>query len=165
MASQLQMASQFPPVTILPAASDAAGRTGAWINLRNALKAWIIVEVNQGAANTVALSVLQATSLAGGGAKAIGGVEATPLNVWLNDATSSSDALAALGYLSSYTTDATLADKLVVMEIVPESALDLVNGFHYVTVQTGASNASNVTAARIHVFGSYQSAVPPTTMV
>ena len=47
---------------------------------------------------------------------------------------------------------------------MPEAALDLVNGYKYVTVQTGASNASNVTSARIHVFGSYQSAVPPTTM-
>jgi len=165
MASQLQMAAQFPPVKLLPCAADAAGRTGAYASLRNALKAWIVCEVNQGAANTVALNVLQATSVAGAGAKAIGGIEATPLNTWLNDATASSDALTALGYLASYTTDATVADKLVVFEIVPEAALDLVNGFNHITVQTGASSASNITSATLHVYGSYQGAVPPSTMV
>ena len=165
MASQMQMAAQFPPVKLLPAAADAAGRIGAYASLRNALKAWIVVEVNQGNAAPVALTVLQATSLAGAGSKAIGGAEALPLNVWLNNATASSDALAALGYLASYTTDATLADKLVVFEIIPEAAFDLVNGFNHITVQTGASNAANITSATLHVYGSYQSAVAPTTMV
>ncbi|HUO53328.1 MAG TPA: hypothetical protein VMU18_01205, partial [Rhodoblastus sp.] len=71
MASQLQLAAQFPPVKILPAASDAAGRTGAWASLRNALKAWLVCEVNQGNAANVALSVLQAKDINGTGSKAI----------------------------------------------------------------------------------------------
>lgn len=161
MASQIQMAAQFPPVTILPIATDAAGRTGVYASLRNALKAWLIVEVNQGNAATVALTPLQATSSGGAGSKAI----STAAPIWLNDATSASDALVAQAAALNLTTDATLADKLVIFEIIPEDALDIANGFNHISISTGASNAANITGARLHIWGSYQGATPPTTMV
>ena len=160
MSRQLQMASQFPPITVLPCAADAAGRTGAWINLRNALKVWLVVEVNQGNAATVALTLLQATTVGGAGSKAIS--NAVP--VWLNNATATSDALVAQAAALGYTTDATLADKLVIFEIIPEDTLDQVNGFNHVSVSTGASNAANITGARLHIYGSYQGATVPTTI-
>jgi len=161
MASQMSMAAQFPPVKLLPCAADAAGRTGAYASLRNALKAWIVVEVNQGNAATVAITLLQATSIAGAGSKAIS--NAAP--IWLNNATAASDALVAQLAALGYTTDATIADKLVVFEIWPEDSLDLVNGFNHIAVQTGPSNAANITSATLHVYGSFQGAVPPSTMV
>jgi hypothetical protein len=159
MGVQYQMAAQFPPVTLLPAAADAAGRTGVYASLRNALKAWVIVEVNQGNAATVALTLLQATSSAGAGSKALG---ATP--IWLNDNTAASDALVAQAAAAGFTTDANTNDKLVLFEIEPEACLDMVNGFNHIAVQTGASNAANVTAARLHIWGSVQGASPPTTI-
>jgi hypothetical protein len=155
------MASQFPPVTILAAAADAAGRTGVYASLRNALKAWLVCEVNQGAASTVALTLLQATSSGGAGSKAV----ATAVPIWLNDATGTSDALVSQAAAVSFTTDANTTDKIVLFEIQPETALDMVNGFNHITVSTGASSASNVTSARLHIWGQVQAASPPTTIV
>ena len=133
---------------------------GVYANLRNALKAWLVVEVNQGNAATVALTLLQATTVGGAGSKAIS--NAVP--VWLNNATATSDALVAQAAALGYTTDATLADKLVIFEIIPEDTLDQVNGFNHVSVSTGASNAANITGARLHIYGSYQGATVPTTI-
>ena len=36
MARQMQMAAQFPPISLLSPAADAAGRTSTYISLRNA---------------------------------------------------------------------------------------------------------------------------------
>ncbi len=59
MARQISMPYQFPPVALLPPAADAAGRTSAYRDLANALKAWVVVHVNQGNAAQVTLSILQ----------------------------------------------------------------------------------------------------------
>lgn len=159
MGVQYQMPAQFPPVTLLPVAADAAGRTGVYASLRNALKAWIVCEVNQGNAATVALTPLQATDSSGTGSKAIAAVP-----VWLDADTSVSDALVAQVAAANFTTSAALKDKLVVFEIQPETALDVANGFNHIAVQTGASNAANVTAAHIFIWGAIQAAAPPTTI-
>jgi hypothetical protein len=161
MGRQYSMAASFPPVTLLAAAADAAGRTSVYASLRNALKAWIIVEVNQGNAAPVLLSVLQAQDSTGTGSKAI--TNAVP--IWLDADTSVSDALVAQANGATLTTSATLKDKLVLFEITPSFALDEANGFNHIAISTGASNAGNVTAARLHVWGSYQQATPPTTIV
>ena len=42
MARQISMPYQFPPVGLLPPAADAAGRTSAYRDLANALKAWVV---------------------------------------------------------------------------------------------------------------------------
>jgi hypothetical protein len=159
MARQFSMPYQIPPVTLLPAAADAAGRTGVYASLRNALKAWIVCEVNQGNAATVEFIPLQATDSLGTNSKAI---SAAP--IWLVADTSVSDALVAQAAAANFTTSATLKDKLVVFEIEPEAALDMANGFNHIAIQTGASNASNVTAAHLFILGAVQAASPPTTI-
>ena len=158
MARQFSMPYQIPPVSLLAAAADAAGRTGSYRSLRNALKVYIVVEVNQGNAATVAITPLQAKDSSGTSSKAIA---ATP--IWLNDDTSVSDALVAQANAANFTTDATTKDKLVVFEIEPETAMDMANGFNHIAVQTGASNASNVTAAQLYILQSMQGASAPTT--
>jgi hypothetical protein len=158
MARQFSVPYQIPPVSLLPAAADAAGRTGSYRSLRNCLKAYIVCEVNQGNAATVQLTPLQAKDSSGTGSKAINAVP-----IWLNDDTSSSDALAVQAAAANFTTDATLKDKLVVFEIEPEAALDLANGFNHIAVQTGASNAANVTASALFVLQAVQGASAPTT--
>jgi hypothetical protein len=51
-----------------------------------------------------------------------------------------------------------LKDKLVVFEIVPEQCMDVTNGFRSLALQTGASNAANITRAELFVLGSYEGA-------
>lgn len=160
MARQFSMPAQIPPVMLLAPAADAAGRTSSYRSLKNALKAYVVVHVNQGNAATVLLSVLQASAVAGTGSKAIA---ATP--IWSNLDTSVNDTLTSRTAAATYTTDAGVKDKIVVFEITPEQCMDVANGFDCIAVSTGASNAANITEAKLFILGSYQQASPPNSYV
>ena len=41
----------------------------------------------------------------------------------------------------------------------------MANGFDCVAIQTGASNAANITQAMIYVYSDYQQAQPPSILV
>jgi hypothetical protein len=158
MARQFSMPYQIPPVSLLAPAADAAGRTSSYRSLKNALKVYVVAEVNQGNAATVQFSLLQAKDVSGGSSKAI---SATP--IWSDLDTVASDALVAQAAAASYTTDAAVKNKLVVFEIVPEQCMDVTNGFRSIAIQTGASNAANITRAELFVLGSYEGASQPST--
>jgi hypothetical protein len=158
MSRQYSMVAQDTPVVLLPPAADAAGRTSSYRSLKNADKAYVVVHINQGNAATVALTLLQAKDVSGTSSKALG---ATP--IWLNDATASSDAFVAQAAAAGFTTDANVADKIVVFEIEPEACMDVANGFRSIAVQTGASNAANITEAKVHIHNNYAQATPPSS--
>ncbi len=160
MARQFSVPYQIPPVGLLPNAADSAGRTSAkWVNLRNGMKAWIVCRVNQGASNTVLLTPLQATTVAGAGSKALTAV----VPIWLVADTSASDALVVQTAAANFTTSAGTTDKIVVFELTPEMCMDIAGGFHCIGVSTGASSASNITSAEILILQAYQGASAPTT--
>ena len=119
-----------------------------------------VARVNQGNAATVQISLLQAKDVSGTGSKAINAVP-----IWLQNATATSDLNVAQSNGASFTTDATIADKIVMFEITPEVTLDMANGYKCLAVQTGASNVANVTEATLYVYGSYQQAVPISTYI
>jgi hypothetical protein len=165
MASQMSMPYQFRPINLIPPQAGGSSITSAnYVNMENALKAWIVVTVNQGNAATVALTPLQATALAGTGSKAIGGADSS-VPIWLADATASSDLLVVQTAALNFTTDATLANKIIIFEITPEAALDLVNGFNHIGIEIGGSNAANIVSAEIFMWQSYQGASAPSTLV
>lgn len=158
MARQFSMPYQIPPVSLLPPAADAAGRTGSYRDMRNALKAWVVCRVNQGNAATVEFTVLQGQGVAGTGSKAVG-----VMPVFLNANTASSDALVQQTSAANFTTDAGTNDKIVVFEITPEMCMDVRGGFNSIAVQTGASNAANITEAELFILQAIQGASAPTT--
>ena len=160
MARQFSMPYQIPPIALLAPAADAAGRTSGYRNLANGLKAYIVVHVNQGNAATVALTLLQAKDVSGTSSKALSAVAP----IFLVNDTSVSDALIAQAAAVSFTTDATTKDKLVVFEILPEQVLDVANGFKTIALQTGASNAANITEACLFLVESYQGASQPSAL-
>ena len=161
MARQISMAAQFPPISLLPPAADAAGRTSGYRSLRNCLgKAWVVARVNQGNAATVLLTLLQARDLAGSGSKPI-----TAAPIWLSNNTAASDALVAQAAGVNFTTDATLQDKIVMFELTMEQSLDVTNGFNHIAISTGASNAANVTSAELFILATYPQAAAPTSYV
>ena len=160
MARQFSMPYMIPPVCLLAPAADAAGRTSTFRDLKNALKAYVVVHVNQGNAATVLLSILQGQDVLGTGSKATGVVP-----IWLIAATATADALVVQTAAATFTPSATVADKIVVFEITPEMCLDLVNGFHTIAISTGASNGANITEAELFILGSYQGASAPSSYV
>lgn len=157
MARQFSLPAQLRPISLLPAAADAAGRTGAYRSLKDTHKAWIIARVNQGNAAQVTLTPLQAQDVSGTGAKLIPAV-----SIWANQDTSVSDALVMQAAAANFQVSATLKDKIVIFEIDP-SNLDVNNGFDCIALQTSASNTANITSASLHILSRYQQASPPTS--
>lgn len=147
------------PVEALAPAADAAGRTGDYISLKNAHRAYVVVHITQGNAATVALTIEQATSVAGGGTKAI--TVAVP--IWANQDTATDDTIARQTDAVSFTTSAAVKNKVVIFQIAPDF-LDLANGFDCITVKTGASHASNITQAMYFLDQRYPAAVPLTAI-
>jgi hypothetical protein len=154
---QSSLAYEFPANSLLPPAADAAGRTSAYYTLKNGLKSWILCSVNQGNAATVQFTVLQAQDVSGTGSKVL----STAIPIWLveNTATASYFVAQALG--KNFTTDAATSNKLVLFEILAEEALDVANEFCTVAIQTGASNAANITSALLIINMSYKGANYP----
>jgi hypothetical protein len=123
-------------------AADAAGRSARYISCKQAHKVYAIVYMDQGNAATVALTVTQATDVSGTSAKAI----TNAARIWANlDVAANGDAITRATDAVSYTTDAGVKEKIIVIEIDPAS-LDQANGFDCVKVATGASNAANITS-------------------
>jgi len=129
---------------IVEAITPQAGAaiTGDYVSLKNTHRAFVLVQVNQAAANTVAITIEQASAVAPTGSKAI--TVAVP--IWANEACAAGDALVRKTDAVAFTTSAATTHKLIVFEIDP-ATLDSANGFDCITVKTGASAAGNITSA------------------
>lgn len=144
-------------VEAMTPATDAAGRTGDYISLKDAARVFVVVHIAQGNAATVALTLHQATTVAAGSEKAIANV----VPIWSNLDTSLTDTLVARTAAVSYTTDAALKNKIVVFQ-VDAASLDVSGGFDCLTLKTGASNVANLTQAIYYLVGHrYPQATPP----
>lgn len=162
MARQFSLVAQAKPVSSMAPATDAAGRTGSYISLKGAHKAYVVLHITQGNAATIAISLSQAVTVAGGSAKAV----TATVPIWSNLDIATSDTLVSRTAAASYTTDAGVKNKIVIFEITPEACLDVANGFDCIAPVTGASNAANITSAQIFVVPArYQQATPPSSVV
>lgn len=146
-------------ISLLANAADAAGRTSTnYASLKSAVKVTVIARVNQGNAATVALSLLQATAVAGTGSKA-----GPTASIWTNQDAQTADAFTKQTDAASFTTSAAVKDKIVVFEFVP-AAMDTANGFDCIGISTGASNAANITSAMVIIQTGYAQAAPPSAL-
>lgn len=149
---RLNIPQSVTPYHFLAPAADAAGRTSSYLSLKGAVRAWIVVYVDQGNAATILLSPLQASAVAGTGSKAI---SAARIWVKLDEAATS---FTAATEAATYTTDAGVKKKFVIFELDPAKVLDQANGFDCIAVSTGASNAANITSATLWVQHGHQGA-------
>ena len=154
------LAVQMPSVQVMTPATDAAGRTSTFVSLKNAARATFVLDIAQGNAATILVSLLQATAVAGTSSKA-----GPTARIWVNADTSASDAMVAQTAAATFTTDAGVKNKRVFIE-VDAIQLDIANGFDCVAVSTGASNVANITACSVFLSGErYQQATPPSAIV
>jgi hypothetical protein len=148
MSTSFSLPQHNAVVEALNPATDAAGRTGKYVSFKNVVKGWLVCQVTQGNAATVALSLSQATAVAGTSAKAT--TAAVP--IWSNLDTAASNAPpTARTAAASYTTDAGVKNKVVILEVDPAQVFDLANGFDCLAPVTGASNVANITSAVWHL--------------
>jgi hypothetical protein len=162
MARQFRLWENAQVISLLAPAADAAGRTSAYVTVKFGHKAFIVCYVTQGNAATVALTPLQATDSSGTSSKA---VNAVPIAADLDVVTS--DQFTFPTQASNYTTDAGVKNKIVIFEIDPAEAMDINNTtkpFEHIAIQTGASNAANITSALLVVMPLRDARLnPPTT--
>lgn len=152
------IAEQFKIVEAIEPKADAAGSTGDYVCLKNALKATIKLHITQGNAATIEIGVKEATTVAGGSAAAI----TKALKIWANLDCVASDLIVKRTDGATYTTDAGVKHKIVIIEVDP--AL-LSEGFDCIAVTTGASNAANIVQAEYILEPRYKGAVMPSAIV
>ncbi len=153
----LHLTEDCKVVEALTPAADAAGRAGDWVSLKTSGRCFIVFHCDQGNAATIAVTVQQATDVAGTSAKAI----TATVPIWANEDCATSDTLVAQTAAVSFTTSAAVKHKQVIFMIDP-STLDIVNGFDCIKVLTGASNAANITSAQYYLTDiRYHEDVPP----
>ena len=147
---------------IVEAITPQAGAaiTGDYVSLKNASMAYVVVHVAQGAADVMAISIEQATVVAGTDSKVI--TEVVP--IWSNLDCAASDTLVARTAAVNYSLDAGAKHKVVIFKIDPAS-LDVANDFDCITVKTSASNAANITSAMYYLVEKYSQATPPSAIV
>jgi hypothetical protein len=142
MAGPYTLAQMWKIIAMLPPAADAAGRTSPyWVTLKECDRCVLVVHVNQGNAATVLLTPLQATNVAGAGSVAL----TQNARIWYNIATATSDALVRQTDGLNFTTDVTVANKIVLFDI-DAASLNQAGGFVTVGISTGASNVANITS-------------------
>lgn len=144
MARNFRLWENASVVSLLAPAADSGGRTSAYVSLANGHKAFIVCYVTQGNAATIALTPLQASAVGGTGSKAI---SAAPIATNLDTDTTPSDQFTIQAAAASFTTDAGVKNKIVIFEIDPIESMDMANKFNHIAIQTGASNAANITSA------------------
>jgi hypothetical protein len=140
MADTTTFPDRFGMTVALKPATDAAGRTGDYVRISKAHKTYIVAVINQGAANTIALSISKATAAAGSGATTM--TETVP--IWACQDVETSNVLTKQTDAANFTTSAATTVKQVVFEIAPGA---LGATYDFVALVTGASSASNITAA------------------
>lgn len=138
--SIISLLSETKPVEGLTPATDAAGRSGKIISMKNTAKAYVVFHITQGNAATIALTLMQAQDVSGTAAKVL----ANPVPIYTDLATGASDLLVRQADGVAYTTDAGLASKYVIFE-VDATQMDVNNGFDCLYATTGASNVANIT--------------------
>lgn len=124
-----------------------AAITGDYISMKNANHVTVLVHVNQANAATMAITLEQATAVAGTNSKAIG----KEVPIYLVADAAVSDAFVRQTDAVAYTTSDTTKHKIVAFEVDAED-LDIAGGFDCLTVKTAASNAANITSA-VYVCG------------
>lgn len=134
--------AQYPVEGGLAPAADAAGRTGAvYVDAGKYHKLFIEFHINQGAANTVALSLSQASDAVGTGAAAV-----TALNdIYTNQDVAGGTSFTKQTAAASFTTSAATTVKVVIMEVDPAK----LGVKRFIAPVTGASAAGNITSCLI----------------
>jgi hypothetical protein len=139
-------------VDVLTPAADAAGRNSDAVSLKNFNLAIVEASINQGNAATIALTLQQCTAVDGTGAKAL--TVNVPIFASQDVGGASGDVLTRQTDGVAFTTSAALTRKTVRFVIDP-ATLDLAGGFDCLRVTTGASNAANITSARVILLPTY----------
>ena len=131
-----------------------------YVSLKNVHKAWIIVSLTQVTGHATGIDPMQATAVAGTGAKAF----VKTLDIWANENVATSDALVKKTSAITYNVVDDVANKQVIFEIDP-AKMDIANGFDVLGCTVDGSGVANY-ASIIYVLDvRYKQGTPPSAIV
>jgi hypothetical protein len=116
-----------------PKSYSGLAMTAKWVSLKNYARLTIVITTGAWAAGTAAVTLLQATAVAGTGSKAL----AIPAH-WHDEA--ASGALVKVATVSN-TFNLTTANRMYVVEVDP-ATLDIANGFDCVSLAVASPGAN-----------------------
>lgn len=154
--NKITLPEQFKIVQAIAPAAGGSALTGDYVSLKNAHRAWIVVNITQGNAATVAIGVNQAAVVAGTGAAAV----TDAFKIWANQDTAAGDSLVQQTDAATFTTSVTVKNKQVVILVDP-AKLDN----PCIAVTAGASNAANIVQAEYFLETRYPGDNPPSAIV
>lgn len=160
MARQFQIPANLKPVQMFAPKTTNAALTSQVISLKNAHKAWIVLEFTQAVGHATTPTLNQATSIAASTNKA-----GPTVDIWANEDTAATDTLVKKTAGASYAVTNDVKNKQVVFEIDP-TRLDIANGYDciYLTIAT-SSQASNFVSGAAYLQNAYAQATPPTAII
>ena len=132
------------------------GVTADYVSVKNAGRAYIVVNLTQAAGHATVLTPQRATAVAGTGATGLG----TAVRIWANEDTAASDTLVAQTAATSYTVTNDIKKKMVVFEIDLQK---LGNTYDVIglTVSDSSQATNFVCANYVLTDLRYQQATPP----
>ena len=138
----MNLAERTHPVIAIAPSAGGSALAGDYISMKNVEHVTVAVTITQGNATPPALTLYQATAVAGTSAKVI----AKDVSIYYVADAAASDVLVKQTSAVDFTPDAALKNKIVLFE-VPVETLDMDNGFDCLQVRAGASNAANIISA------------------
>lgn len=134
------------------------GVTGAYVTLKGAIKAFLLLQFTQAVGHASVISIKKATAVAGTGV-----TTGPTCRIWANEATATNDTLVAQTAGTSYTLTNDIAKKMVVIEFDPAQLGDSydVAGFSIAT----SAQATNFVNGVWVLQPRYAQATPPTAVV
>lgn len=160
MSRQFSLPQNMKIVQLTSPVTTNGGVTTDVISLKNAHKAWLVVELTQAQANATQLSLKQATDVAAGTNKA-----GPTVPIWANEDTVASDTLVKQADAASYTVANDAKHKQVVFEIDP-SRLDIANGYDCVyLVSADSTQATDFISVTAYLQTRYEQATPPSAII
>jgi hypothetical protein len=156
MTSAFSLPENLKPVQFLTNRVGAGACTGDYVSLKNAHKAWIVIDFTEGGAESVSFQPLKATAVAPTNSTAITSV----VKIWSNLATAVSDTLVERTAAVLYATDAAAAAKQIIFEIDPADLGDLAGvPYDVISLTATAPNAADYICGTIWIQPRYASAV------
>ena len=146
-----------PVVVRYPSTTNGGFTTGV-VTLKNALKAWIVVSLQQAAGHATVITPRQSTTIALGATAVIPAVP-----IWANEDVGASDTLVAQAAAANYTVNNDVKKKLVIFEIDPAILTD---GYPCIYATVGdSSQATNFANVEIWLWQTNQVATPPSAIL
>lgn len=136
------------------AVTTNGGVTSDAVSLKNAIKAWIVLQFTQAVGHATVVTIKQATDVAAG-TNATGPTS----NIWANETTAASDTLVKQTSGTTYTLTNDVKKKQVIIEVDP-AAFTAGYDCLYFTV-SDSSQATNFVAGQFFLETRYAQATPP----